>query len=106
MANHIMKSFFGDFLFLSYFIDQCNAIIVNGIVLRSARLKQDENGNTTTITKRMDKIAKEYDGIWSINEDELAEMMELIEIDMQEEEFYDDLIANTKYDLFKQLFFF
>lgn len=63
-------------------------------------MKQDEKGNT--ITKRMDKIAKDYDGIWSINEDDIAEMMELIEIDMQEEEFYEDLIANTKYELFIQ----
>lgn len=63
-------------------------------------MKQDENGNT--ITKRMDKIAKDYDGIWSINEDDIAEMMKLIEIDMQEEEFYEDLIANTKYELFIQ----
>lgn len=77
---------------------------MNGIVLRSARLKRDENGNTITITKRMDKIAKEYDGIWSINEDDIAEVEKLIEIAAQEEEFYDDLIANTKYDHFKQFF--
>lgn len=73
---------------------------MNGIVLRSARLKRDENENTITITKRMDKIAKEYDGIWSINEDDIAEVEKLIEIAAQEEEFFDDLIVNTKYDHF------
>lgn len=59
-------------------------------------MKQDGNGNTITLAQRMDKIAKEYDGIWSINENDIAEVEKLIEIATQEEELYDDLYTKTK----------
>lgn len=77
----------------NYFVHK---VILNIHVFRSARLQRDENGNATALAKRMDKIAKEYDGIWSINDDEIAKVEKLIEISIQEEDFYDDLIVNTK----------
>lgn len=64
---------------------------------RRARLSQIENENTTILAKRKDKIAKEYDGIWSINEDDIAELEKNIEIATQEDELYDDLIAKAKW---------
>lgn len=46
----------------------------------------------------MDKIAKKYDGIWSINEDDIDELDKNIEIATQEEELYDDLVAKAKWE--------
>lgn len=46
----------------------------------------------------MENIEKEYNGIWSIDEDEIAELEKQIEIISQEEEFYEDLIAKAKYE--------
>ncbi|XP_055309300.1 augmin complex subunit dgt3 [Sitodiplosis mosellana] len=71
-------------------------ILTDEELVELARLKQDENVKTTTLAKRMDKIAKEYNGIWSVNEDDIVEVEKRIEIATQEEEFYDDLIAKAK----------
>lgn len=46
----------------------------------------------------MANIAKEYDGIWSISEDDIAELETQIEIIGKKEEYFDDLIAKTKLD--------
>ena len=46
----------------------------------------------------MDKIAKKYDSIWSINEDDIDELDKNIEIATQEEELYDDLVAKAKWE--------
>lgn len=69
-----------------------------------ARFKADENKNKIPLTKRMQNIDKEYDGIWSITEDDVTELEKLIEIYNQEEEFYDDLIAKAKYESIQFLY--
>lgn len=46
--------------------------------------------------QRMDHIAKEYDGIWSINDDKITEFQQLIDIANKEEEYYDDVVNKTK----------
>lgn len=44
----------------------------------------------------MSKIAGEYDGIWSISEDDIVELEKQIEIISKKEEYFDDLVAKTK----------
>lgn len=44
----------------------------------------------------MEKISRKFEGIWSVDEDEIAELEQLIDIVSQEDEFYDDLIAKAK----------
>lgn len=63
---------------------------------RLARQKCDKNGNGITIAERMDNIADEYEGIWSISEDDIVELEKHIKIISQKEEEFDDLIAKAK----------
>lgn len=63
-----------------------------------ARLEKDSNAIATNLDERLNKIANEYAGIWSVGRDELDDLEKMIEIISQEEDLFDDLIAKTKYD--------
>ncbi|XP_031636892.1 augmin complex subunit dgt3 [Contarinia nasturtii] len=84
--------------FIGFFKDNINDVnvLTDEELVELARLKREENENTITLDQRKENISREFDGIWSINEDEIAELEQLIDVVSQEDEFYDDLIAKAK----------
>lgn len=59
-------------------------------------MERNKNENTTSLTERMDKIAKQYNGIWLITEDKLSDLRDAIDIESQREEQIDNLISSTR----------
>lgn len=70
--------------------------ISNSNPFRQDLLERNKNEQTASLTERMDDIAKQYDGIWMLTEDKIADLKDAIDIEAQKEEHLDNLIAKTR----------
>lgn len=59
-------------------------------------MTRNKHEHTASLTERMEAIAKQFDGIWSITEDKLSNLKDAIEIHSQKEEHHDNIIAKTR----------
>lgn len=70
--------------------------MVNMNLSRQDLLERNKHEHTASLTERMDGIAKQYDGIWLLTEDKIADAKDAIDIQAQKEEQLDHLMAKTK----------